>query len=160
MVLAVGLDSTGDRAEDYDGLLAAMRARRLPMICANPDLVVEVGETLIVCAGAIAARYAAIGGDVIHAGKPYPAVYARALAMAEAIRGATALERILASGDAAATDLAGAAREGIDALFITAGIHRERLHPAGRLDPAALAELFAEHGTGSLAALPRLSWDG
>ena len=158
LILAIGLDDTGDRAEDYDSLLAAMRARALPMICANPDLVVEVGDALVVCAGALAARYAAIGGTVLHAGKPHAAIYRRALAMAEAIRGPTPAKRILAIGDAAATDLAGAAREGIDALLITAGIHRAQLHPGKRLDTAALAALLAEHGTSAHAALPQLSW--
>ncbi len=162
MAVCIGLDATGDRPEDYDPLLAGLRARRLPLVCANPDLVVEVGDTLIFCAGAIAARYAAMGGEVVQAGKPHPAIYDRALAMAAAIRGPTPRHRILAIGDAAATDLAGAARQGVAALFITAGIHRDRLHGAsdGRLDRAALADLLDEHGTRADAALPRLSWTG
>ncbi len=161
LALCIGLDETGERPEDYDGLLRRLRERDLAMVCANPDIVVEVGDELVYCAGAIAERYEAIGGIVIQTGKPFPAIYARARAMAEAIRGvATAPERILAIGDAVHTDVRGAAREGIDAVMITAGIHRAALH-GGRdspLDRAALRQFLGEADVAPLAALGGLAW--
>ena len=161
LALCIGLDDTGERPEDYDGMLRRLRARDLTMVCANPDIVVEVGDELVYCAGAIAERYEAIGGTVIQTGKPFPAIYARARAMAEAIRGAsTPRERTLAIGDAVHTDVEGAAREGIDALMITAGIHRAALHRErdGRLDRAALRQFLGASGAAPLAALGGLAW--
>ena len=66
-----------------------MKARDMFMLCANPDLVVERGEKLIYCAGALADVYAALGGEVFYAGKPYAPIYEEALAMAQAARGRT-----------------------------------------------------------------------
>ena len=161
LALCIGLDATGERPEDYDAVLAALRERALVMVCANPDIVVEVGDDLVYCAGAIAARYEAIGGTVVQTGKPFPAIYDRARRMAEEVRGApTADERILAIGDAVHTDMRGAAREGIDALMITAGIHRATLHGArGKpLDQAALTQFLGEADVAPLAALGALAW--
>ena len=82
-VLCTGLvDPYRETPEDYDAILAAMHARRLELICANPDIVVEDGGRLFYCAGAIAERYAAAGGKVIQAGKPCAPIYARALELA------------------------------------------------------------------------------
>ena len=163
LAICIGLDSTGERPEDYDAILRRLRARDLKLICANPDLVVEVGDRLVYCAGMVAERYAALGGTVVHAGKPFPAIYARALAMAEAIRGGpTAPSRILAVGDAVRTDIAGAADQGIDAVLITAGIHRARLHGTSghsALDEAALAQFLGESAARPVAAMSALSWD-
>lgn len=161
MALCIGLDETGDRPEDYDAVLAQLRERDLVMICANPDIVVEVGDTLVYCAGAIAERYEAIGGTVVQTGKPFPAIYARARAMAEEIRGLPCpRERVLAIGDAVHTDVRGAAREGIDALMITAGIHRAALHGERDrpLDRAALRQFLGEAAVAPLAALGSLTW--
>ena len=78
------LDDVHDKLEDYDPLLRHMRERNMEFICANPDIVVHSGERLIYCAGAIAERYAALGGRVIQAGKPYPEIYRRAIGAAVA----------------------------------------------------------------------------
>ena len=161
LAVCISLDETGSAPEDYDGLLNRLRSRDLTMICANPDIVVEVGDDLVYCAGAIAERYKALGGSVVHAGKPFPAIYARARAMARDIRGGeTPAARVLAIGDAAHTDLAGAAREGIDSLFVTAGIHRAALHrgSASRPDAAALREFLDKCGARPMAALGALTW--
>ncbi len=161
LALCIALDTTGDRPEDYDAVLATLRGRGLTMVCANPDIVVEVGDELVYCAGAIAERYEAIGGTVVQTGKPFPAIYARARAMAAETRGApTSREHILAIGDAVHTDMRGAAREGIDALMITAGIHRAALH-GGRdspLDHAALRQFLGDAAITPLAALGGLAW--
>ena len=114
------------------------------MICANPDVVVERGDKLVYCAGAIADPYAAAGGEVIYAGKPYRPIYEQALALAEAARGGPVQRhRLLAIGDSVRTDLKGAAVFGIDCLFVTAGIHAEELGNRHDPDAAALAGIFA-----------------
>ena len=152
-------DDTVETPQDYHGLVERMRARALPMICANPDVVVERGEQLVYCAGAIADLYAAAGGEVIYAGKPYRPIYDQALAIAAAARGKPAApDRVLAIGDSVRTDLKGAAAFGIDCLFVTAGIHAEEL--GSRHDPnaAALSGIFAAAGVAPKAVMRRLSW--
>src|SRR5690606_22826606 len=145
VVLCTGLvDELHETPEDYRGLLARLAARRLPLICANPDLVVEVGERLVWCAGALAELYASLGGPTIDLGKPHRPVYERAFAIAGKERGApVSRERTLAIGDAIRTDLAGAAAVGIDFLMVTAGIHQGELGPADDPDPERVARLLA-----------------
>ena len=153
------IDDTVETPQDYQDLIARMRARALAMICANPDVVVERGDQLVYCAGAIADLYAAAGGDVVFAGKPYRPIYEQALALAEATRGKRAEHRrVLAIGDSVRTDVKGAAAFGIDCLFVIAGIHAEEL--GGRTDPdtAALAGIFAAAGVIPKAVMRHLSW--
>ncbi len=152
-------DDTTETPQDYEELLAKMRARNLLMICANPDVVVERGHELVYCAGAIADLYAAAGGEVIYAGKPYRPIYQQALEAAQSSRGRSVdPQRILAIGDSVRTDLKGAAGFGIDCLFVTAGIHAEEI--GGRDDPdrVALGEIFAEAGVFPKAVMRRLVW--
>eukprot|EP01037_Dinobryon_pediforme_P013424 gene13424-13538_t len=124
-------------------MLAAMKSRNLPMICANPDVIVHVGDKLYYCAGALGERYIAIGGKTTYSGKPYGPIYAEALRLAAEARGRdTAHAKVLAIGDAIRTDIAGASEQGIDVLMVTGGIHRDEMHEeAGTLD-ATLAEVF------------------
>ncbi|WP_082470324.1 TIGR01459 family HAD-type hydrolase [Methylobacterium sp. Leaf86] len=129
-VVCTGLfDDTIETAEDYRDTLAGFRARDVPMICANPDLVVERKKKLIPCAGLIAQAYEEIGGAVTYAGKPYRPVYEAALAMAGALddAGEPKVARVLAVGDALRTDIAGAAAYGIPNLLVARGIHAEEL---------------------------------
>ncbi len=129
-VLCTGLrDDVADTLDDYEAELRAMAARGLPMVCANPDIVIHRGEALIYCAGALAERFVALGGNVVYAGKPHAPIYRHALALAEAARGrAVDPSRALAVGDGMKTDIAGASRAGLDALLVTRGIHRTALH--------------------------------
>jgi HAD superfamily hydrolase (TIGR01459 family) len=153
------LDDTVETPRDYEELVARMHARALPMICANPDVVVERGDKLVYCAGAIADLYAAAGGDVVYAGKPYRPIYEQALGLAEAARGQRVQQhRLLAIGDSVRTDLKGAAAFGIDALFVTAGIHAEELGDGSDPDAAALSGIFAAAGVAPKAVMHRLSW--
>jgi HAD superfamily hydrolase (TIGR01459 family) len=123
-VLCTGLfDDTKDTLESYDALLADMAGRALPMICANPDKIVRKGDRILYCAGSLAERYAARGGKVLMAGKPFPPIYD--LAMAEAARlrgGAVQRSQVLAIGDGPETDIRGAADNGFDALLVADGI--------------------------------------
>ena len=148
-----------ETAEDYREVLGRMRARNLFMVCANPDIVVERGDRLVACAGAIADLYRDMGGDVLYAGKPYRPIYDQALAAAEAVRGAaTPLARVLAIGDSVRTDLTGAASLGVDCLFLTAGIHAEELGGRDTPDPAVLRQIFAGAGVMPKAVMRRLAW--
>jgi HAD superfamily hydrolase (TIGR01459 family) len=145
--------------DNYGDILACMRARNLFMVCANPDLVVERGDKLVYCAGAIADRYAHLGGEVLYAGKPHPPIYEEAFALIAAARGATVPRaRVLAIGDSVRTDLTGATRVGIDCLFVTAGIHAEELGGRHAPDPGALAVIFADAEAAPVAVMHRLVW--
>jgi HAD superfamily hydrolase (TIGR01459 family) len=137
-----------ETAEDYRPRLEAMLARRLFMVCGNPDVVVERGPRLVYCAGAIADLYKSMGGEVLYAGKPYRPIYDLALAR---VTGQPALDRVLAIGDSLRTDFAGANALGVDFLFVTAGIH------AGDFDGAdAMHQAFA--GRVPRALMRRLAW--
>jgi HAD superfamily hydrolase (TIGR01459 family) len=159
-VVCSGLfDDETETAEDYRDLLTAMRGRNLFMVCANPDVVVERGDKLVYCAGAIADLYQTMGGEVLYAGKPHRPLYDQALALAEQVRGgATPLDRVLAIGDSVRTDLAGAAALGVDCLFVTAGIHAEEFGGRDGPDPATAARVFAAAGLMPKAVMHRLRW--
>jgi HAD superfamily hydrolase (TIGR01459 family) len=159
-VVCSGLfDDTTETPQNYQDLLAKMRARNLLMICANPDVVVERGHELVYCAGAIADLYAAQGGEVVYAGKPYRPIYQQALEAAQSARGrAVDRQRVLAIGDSVRTDLKGAADFGIDCLFVTAGIHAEEIGGRDDPDPAALGDIFAEAGVFPQAVMRGLAW--
>jgi HAD superfamily hydrolase (TIGR01459 family) len=158
--LCTGLrNDESETPDDYEPELRAMAARRMMMICANPDIVIHRGEMLVHCAGALARRYEELGGKVVYAGKPHVPIYDRALALAERARGAAiGRSRVLAIGDGMKTDIAGATRAGLDALFVTGGIHRslhgERL--ASPADPIGLQRLYEEYALWPIAAIPAL----
>ncbi len=153
------LDDEVETPEDYRGVLERMRSRALPMLCANPDLVVERGARLVYCAGAIAELYEALGGEVLYTGKPHRPIYDHALAAVAAVRGAAPPRaRVLAIGDSVRTDLKGASGAGLDCLFITAGIHAEELGARDAPDLARLGLIFAEAGVQPCAVMRRLAW--
>jgi HAD superfamily hydrolase (TIGR01459 family) len=152
-------DDTRETPQDYVKLVDEMHNRKLPMICANPDVVVERGDHLVYCAGAIADLYAHSGGDVIYAGKPYRPIYEQAIARAQALRGrAVDHARVMAIGDSVRTDLKGAAAFSIDSLFLTAGIHAQELGGRDEPDPAALRDILTAGGVSPTAVMRRLEW--
>jgi HAD superfamily hydrolase (TIGR01459 family) len=145
--------------DDYLEPLSDAARRGLPMICANPDRVVQKGDRLIYCAGALADVYERLGGPVVMAGKPHPPIYE--LALSKAARGETPADRrrVLAIGDAVATDLHGATDAGLDALFVARGIHAAELAgPDGTLDPAKAEALLAREGAGAAYLAVELAW--
>ena len=146
-------DDTKETPADYTALFERVATRRLPMICANPDLVVERGDKLVYCAGALAALYAEKGGEVIYAGKPYLPIYQRTFAAIDRIKGAPVpKERVLAIGDGVDTDLLGAHRAGLQSVLIASAVHLP-----GGLNPGALDQLFASRPQRPIAALPALA---
>src|SRR6059058_4936138 len=156
-IICTGLfDDETESAEDYRAMLLQALDRKLPLICANPDIVVERGDRLIYCAGAIAELYRELGGEVIFYGKPHRPIYQRAMALAAERQGhAIELNRVLAIGDSVRTDLAGAHGFGIDCLFVTRGIHAEDFEGIDQLDPASVKELF---GHPPRALMRELRW--
>jgi len=159
-VICSGLvDDENEKPDDYRERLQAMLKRKLFMVCGNPDIVVERGDRLVNCAGAIADLYASMGGEVLYAGKPYRPIYDMALKKAEAANGRKAqLRRVLAIGDSVRTDLAGAHALGVDCLFITSGIHAEELGTREHPQAHAISGLFATAGELPKAVMRQLVW--
>jgi len=159
-VVCSGLDDDDvESPDDYRGRLEIMLARKLFMVCGNPDVVVERGDRLVYCAGAVADLYATMGGKVLYAGKPYRPIYDMALAKAEAAFGkSVAPSRVLAIGDSMRTDLKGAHTLGVDFLFVTAGIHAEEFGARDRPDAGALKDAFTAAGEMPKAVMRQLVW--
>jgi HAD superfamily hydrolase (TIGR01459 family) len=127
--------------------LAQARLRDLELLCANPDIVVRVGDRLVWCAGALARDYSALGGRVVMAGKPHKPIYDLALQELQSLAGKVPdKSRILCIGDGVTTDILGANAAGLDSLFIASGMHGEVLHSDGALDPAKVEAALAAEG--------------
>jgi len=160
-VVCSGLfDDATETPENYRELLAAMRARSLFMVCANPDIVVERGDTLLYCAGALADAYVELGGEALYCGKPHAPIYEVALGKAAACRGGEVPppSRVLAIGDSIRTDLKGAASFGVDCLFVISGIHAEEFGGRGTPDLSAVNAMFAAAGVAPKALMRKLEW--
>lgn len=157
-VVCTGLfhDET-ETPDDYSEMLARLRARNLPFVCANPDIVVERGDRLVWCAGALARDYAQLGGRTLIAGKPHPPIYRAALAaVADHLGHMPDRSRILAIGDGMLTDVKGAADAGLDVLYVTAGIHARDYGEGAVPDLPRLEAFLARHGYEPVASIPRL----
>jgi ribonucleotide monophosphatase NagD (HAD superfamily) len=129
------------------------------MLCVNPDKVVERGNRLVWCAGAIADAYMALAGPTVLVGKPHAPIYATAFArFAELAGGPVDPAAILAVGDGAETDLRGANQQALDVLFVTGGIHADALGDHASPDPALVAAFLERHGLAASARIPRLVW--
>lgn len=155
-ILCTGpFDEFTETPEDYRARFLLAKTRGLPMLCANPDLAVDVGTTRIPCAGALAQLYEQMGGTVLSFGKPHPPIYDLARSQLAA-RGLTVdTDAILAIGDGILTDIAGARSEGIDALFLTGGLEAHRFGPVP--DPAQLDAWLAKVGESPRYAMPFLA---
>ena len=148
-------DEPGDYRERFIGCVA----RGLTLICANPDIVVQRGDTLIYCAGALAALYESLGGQVVMAGKPYPPIYQLALAAA-ATRLGRPIDpaRVLCVGDGLPTDIRGANARGLDVLFVANGIHGgETVGPDGLILPVVI-DLLRQDGLHATWAIADMVW--
>lgn len=159
-IICTGLNfDQREKPEDYRGLLEEALKHNLPFVCANPDFVVDVGGTLLYCAGAIADVYAHMGGPVFWAGKPHLNAYETAHAKAESLRDRNvARDKILVIGDSLRTDMKGAENFGCDALFIASGIHRHETMDAISLSPKGLEELFVAGSPHAVGAMAELRW--
>jgi len=143
-----------EQVEDFAPLLQEALAADLPLVCANPDLLVHRGGVAEICAGAIAQRYETMGGAVIYYGKPYPGIYRHAFAAMKV----AAPHRVLAIGDSFRTDIKGAAQSGAQSLLVAGGIHHAEILVQEKIDAARLAEAEAEHEDVPNFAIAYLAW--
>ena len=153
-------DDEVETPDDYRGPFRVGVERGLTMICANPDKVVQRGERLIYCGGALAELYEDMGGEVVMAGKPHAPIYEASFLRAAEIAGRPIESSlVLAIGDGIATDLGGAAAQGLDALYVAAGIHAQETRGSdGALDPARAAMLLAHEGARARYLIDALAW--
>jgi len=158
-VVVTDLDTDHDTPDMYNDRITLWLSRNLPLIAANPDRVVEHGDQILYCGGALADLYEARGGMIVMVGKPYKPIYAEALRLAEKAAGRPVdRTRILAIGDSVRTDAIGAAGAGLDLLFITGSIHAAELDAFGNADPEAIRRLVEPSGASVAGFMPRLSW--
>ena len=157
VVVCTGLvDDTHETPAAYAQQLSRLHARGLPMICANPDLIIERGNEICYCAGALGQAYQALGATVAYAGKPHAPIYHEALSRANAICGRTvSRSEVLAIGDGMDTDILGAHQFGIDMLYVASGVH---LGAGETLHAASLENLFAGRPEHPVAAVAELAW--
>ena len=154
-ILNTGPAGWDDTIDDYAPVLAATRERGLKMVCANPDLMVNHGAKLALCAGALAVHYEEIGGQVRWHGKPYPSVYESCFRLL----GIEDRRRIVAVGDSLRTDIAGANGVGIDSLLIAGqGIHVEEFAPNGMPDLARVEAAAAIAGVRPTMVGTKFNW--
>ncbi len=157
-VVCTGLkDDLTETPEDYRASLLMMKAKGLTLLCANPDLIVDLGERRLFCAGALAQAYEAMGGTALYYGKPHPPIYDLARRRLSALTGQDEA-RILAIGDGIATDIQGGIGEGIDTLFVTAGIAAHEFGPdPAQPDPARLRAWLDAQQLSPTYAIPFLA---
>lgn len=153
------IDDETEGPGDYQDRFESAAARGLEMVCANPDIVVQRGDRLIYCGGALAQLYETLGGKVAMAGKPHAPIYDLCVGEAERLTGAPVdRARILCIGDGVATDIKGANAQALDVMFVAGGIHgAETIGPAG-LNAEAVGQLLAQEGAEARWAMAALSW--
>ncbi len=160
MISCTGLfDDESETPDDYLDAMSEWQERGVPMLCVNPDIVVERGSRLVWCAGALAERYREMNGQTIVVGKPYAPIYETALARLQQLVGKP-VERssVLAVGDGIDTDVRGAVGQGIDVLFTTGGIHAAVFGPKDAPDLAKVHAFLATAGLGARALVTQLTW--
>ena len=159
VIVCTGLFHDEDETPaDYIEQLQRLRARDLPMICANPDIMVERGTRHIYCAGSIAREYQQLGGRVSLAGKPHKPIYDLALREAEDVLGhGIETSKILAIGDGLLTDVKGAVNSGFDVLYVSAGVHAREYGEYGKPDHEALQAWLKKNLVAPVATMPMLT---
>jgi HAD superfamily hydrolase (TIGR01459 family) len=162
LVSCTGLfDDERETPDDYIDSMREWQERGVPMLCVNPDIVVERGNRLVWCAGALAERYREMNGETIVVGKPYAPIYERALErIAELVGEPIPKSAVLAIGDGVDTDVRGAVGQGIDVLFATGGIHAGVFGPRDNPDIAKVHSFLATAGLGARALVTQLTWSG
>ncbi|GGB52534.1 haloacid dehalogenase [Roseibium aquae] len=153
------VDDETETPDDYRARLQELVDRSVPMICANPDIVVERGDKLIWCAGALARLHEDLGGEVSILGKPHAPIYDAAVNRLVQL-GVEPLDRsrVLCIGDGLPTDIRGAVSQDLDVFFVTAGIHAADFGPVDEPEEGRIRSRLAEEGLTVRAAIPRLSW--
>jgi HAD superfamily hydrolase (TIGR01459 family) len=128
-IVCTGLrDDLTETPDDYRATLLMGKTLDLPMLCANPDIVVDLGDKRLYCAGALAQAYEEMGGTALYFGKPHPPIYDLARRRLSEVSGLTD-PQVLCIGDGISTDIQGGMSEGLDTLFITGGLEADRFGP-------------------------------
>lgn len=150
-------DSVNENPEEYRGQLMLAKERGLKLLCANPDISVDVGERRQWCAGALAKFYEDLGGEALYFGKPHPPIYDLARRRLQALAGDVPEARILCIGDGILTDVAGGAGESLDTIFLTGGLAAAEFGPdVENPDAAMLERWLAGHQMAPAYSMGRL----
>jgi len=152
-------DDENDEPGDYRDRFVTCVGRGLDLICANPDIVVQRGDKLIYCGGALAQLYESLGGRAVMAGKPYAPIYEMALREAESELGRPIdAARVLCVGDGLPTDVRGANARGLDILFVANGIHGAETVGLDGLNLAVIDDLLRQEGLHATWAIADMAW--
>lgn len=155
-ILCAGPEDPRADPETWRPVLLSAKARGLTLMCLNPDIVVDRGESREWCAGAIAKMYDEMGGTSLYYGKPHPPIYDLSRRRLSELGVTIGDDRILAIGDGVVTDLPGALGEGLDCLFVTGGLAAKETGTTTDPDPDALADFLADHQTTATFAIGQL----
>ena len=157
-IVCTGLfDDQTETPDDYRATLLLAKTKGLKMLCANPDIVVDMGDKRVFCAGALAQAYEEMGGEALYFGKPHPPIYDLARRRLAALAGVLPEDEILCIGDGIFTDVRGGQAEGLDTLFVTGGLAAHAFGPdPARPDPAKLDDWLAEQGQSPTYAIAAL----
>ena len=136
-------DPLADLEEMRPQLLFA-KTKGLKLLCANPDIVVDRGNTREWCAGALAKLFTEIGGESLYFGKPHSPIYDLARRRLNTLGKSIPDSRILCVGDGVLTDIHGALGEELDSLFITGGLAARETKTVDQPEPQAL-EAYLTH---------------
>jgi len=155
-ILNTGPWEDDETVADYEPVLKAAAERKLPMVCANPDLEVIRAGKRIICAGALAQRYEELGAPVAYHGKPYPEAYRSAMI----VMGIADRTRVVAIGDSLLTDIKGGIGAGLDVVLVTSGIHGAELGVGygEHADPDAVERAGRREGAVPRGIVPALRW--
>ncbi|MEO3478817.1 TIGR01459 family HAD-type hydrolase [Phaeobacter sp. CAU 1743] len=132
------------------------KQKGMKLLCANPDIVVDRGETREWCAGALARLYTEMGGESLYFGKPHPPIYDLARRRLAELGKDIADGDILAIGDGPHTDVSGAMGEGIDSLFISGGLAASETKTSHQPEPEALTAYLAKENSAPTFTIGRL----
>ena len=156
-IVCTGLfDDTTETPEDYGAMLADAARRRMKLLCANPDIVVDRGSRRVYCAGALARLFEALGGTTLMFGKPRRRIYDLAKSILDWKLQETPEPRILCIGDGLPTDIAGAENQSLDSMFVTGGLAAEETGTVRQPDPAKLNSLLSAAGLNPRFAIGHL----
>ncbi|MDQ2090195.1 TIGR01459 family HAD-type hydrolase [Marimonas arenosa] len=139
-IVCCGPDDPFADPDTERGRLLYAKQKGLKLLCANPDIVVDRGETREWCAGALARLYTEMGGESLYFGKPHPPIYDLARRRLAELGDLPPESRILAIGDGLHTDIQGAMGEDIDSLYITGGLARGITKTSHQPDETALRD--------------------
>jgi HAD superfamily hydrolase (TIGR01459 family) len=109
---------------DFADLLENLIRNSLPLLCSNPDYLVDDDNRLSMCGGTVAQLYEDMGGIVYRYGKPFKPIY-------DDIKKKMKIKsnsKVIVIGDSLWHDIAGGNLMKYDSLWIKEGIHKPQLN--------------------------------